>query len=383
MLTDEKARSLRIAAIYLVVSAVWILFSDLLLGLFVEDAGTLSRLQTIKGWFFVLVTAWLLYALIVSDLTSIRRSEEELKKSEAKYRSLVENTSDWVWEVDRQGVFTYSNQKVFDLLGYTPQEILGKTPFDFMDEDEIKRMRPIFTEIASQEKPFRLLENTLIHKDGHPVALEFSGVPLFDDQGNLAGYRGVDRDITERKRAEQALMEKEHGIRKAYVDVFSAVTGGRLIIMTPEEVQTALGEPVSSPGKVVSYADLAPARSALREALKQNFDQAGVLNELLLASSEAITNAVKHAESGVYQVFKRDGSVQIMVSDSGPGINFNILPKATLVSGFSTKQSLGLGFDIMLELSDRLLLSTQPGKTTLVLEKRLQPATPEQVEAAG
>jgi anti-sigma regulatory factor (Ser/Thr protein kinase) len=57
-----------------------------------------------------------------------------------------------------------------------------------------------------------------------------------------------------------------------------------------------------------------------------------------------------------------------MISDKGPGIDFSILPKATLLSGFSTKQSLGMGFSFMLEFCDRVLLSTQPGNTIIVLE---------------
>jgi len=71
----------------------------------------------------------------------IQRSAEELRRSEAKYRSLVETTSDWVWEVDENITFTYSNANVHDILGYKPDEIIGKAPFDFMSEEEVKKLR--------------------------------------------------------------------------------------------------------------------------------------------------------------------------------------------------------------------------------------------------
>jgi anti-sigma regulatory factor (Ser/Thr protein kinase) len=87
-----------------------------------------------------------------------------------------------------------------------------------------------------------------------------------------------------------------------------------------------------------------------------------------VAYAEAATNALKHAGSGSCQLFRRGGTVQVAVSDTGPGIDFRLLPKATLLPGFSSAQSLGMGFTIMLDLSDRILLATAPGRTRVVLE---------------
>ena len=137
----------------------------------------------------------------------ILQEVESLMESRERYRSLVEIISDWVWEVDENGVYTYSNPRVFDQLGYTPDEVLGKTPFDFMLPEEVSRVGEIFGRIIESQKPFSSLENGARHKDGHIVILETSGVPLFDHDGHFTGYRGIDRDITDRKLAEEALME--------------------------------------------------------------------------------------------------------------------------------------------------------------------------------
>jgi len=147
------------------------------------------------------------------DITEHKRAEEALRESEQRFRSLVETSSDWVWEVDRNGIYTYASPKVKDLLGYEPAEIIGKTPFDLMPPDEAERVAGLFKDIAEARKSFDRLENTNLHKDGGLVVLETSGVPILGEGENLLGYRGIDRDITERKKAEAALRESEEKFR--------------------------------------------------------------------------------------------------------------------------------------------------------------------------
>lgn len=126
-----------------------------------------------------------------------------LRASEDRYRSLVETAFDWVWEVDAQGCYTYASPRVRDLLGCTPEELIGRTPFDLMPEEEARRVRPLFEQITARQKPFAMLENTNRHRDGRLVVLETSGTPVFSPEGRLVGYRGTDRDVTERKQAEE------------------------------------------------------------------------------------------------------------------------------------------------------------------------------------
>jgi PAS domain S-box-containing protein len=142
--------------------------------------------------------------------TEQKQVEMALRESEEKFRSLVENISDWVWEVDQNGIYTYVSPKVIELLGYKPEEVIGKNPFDFMPEQEVKRVSEIFQKIVESREPFSGLENINLHKDGRCIVLETSGVPIFNAAGNFLGYRGIDRDIAERKRAEEIIKaEKE------------------------------------------------------------------------------------------------------------------------------------------------------------------------------
>jgi PAS domain S-box-containing protein len=147
--------------------------------------------------------------------TEAKRAEKTLQQSEERFRSLVETTTDWFWEVDENAVYTYSSPKIRDILGYEPEEVLGKTPFDLMPPEEADRVADIFAPYAKSRKPFKLLENVNVHKDGHSVVLETSGIPIFDVNGVFRGYRGIDRDITERKQAEQAIRASEMRLRTA------------------------------------------------------------------------------------------------------------------------------------------------------------------------
>ncbi|MGB7444487.1 MAG: EAL domain-containing protein [Coleofasciculaceae cyanobacterium] len=142
---------------------------------------------------------------IQNDITERKLAEEALRHSEERFRNLVEITSDWVWELDENAVYTYASPQVSNLLGYQPAEILGKTPFDLMPLEEANRLAEIFTYISEQPNPFECLEKTNTHKEGHLVIIESSGVPFFDQEGKFRGYHGIDRDITERKRMEEQL----------------------------------------------------------------------------------------------------------------------------------------------------------------------------------
>jgi PAS domain S-box-containing protein len=157
------------------------------------------------------------------DLERVKQDLEAsmaaLRDSEARFRSLVETTSDWIWEVDDKAKYVYASPRVEDLLGYKPREIIGKTPFDFMPPGEAERVSRDLERFWKAGKAFFALENKNLHRNGNGVWLESSGVPLFDRAGQLRGYRGIDRDITDRKQAETALRESEQRYRSLVENV--------------------------------------------------------------------------------------------------------------------------------------------------------------------
>ena len=139
------------------------------------------------------------------DITERRLAEEEIKKGRKQYVDLVDSLTDWIWEVDVKGRFTYVSPRVKDILGYEPKKIIGKTPFDLMPSKEARRVGAIFKQLSAEQKPIQALENIYRHKDGHQVTLETTGSPFKDIEGFYNGYRGACRDVTERKKAAKLL----------------------------------------------------------------------------------------------------------------------------------------------------------------------------------
>lgn len=114
-----------------------------------------------------------------------------------KLADLLNHNTDWVWEVDAQGRYIWVSDVVTRLLGYQPEEVLGRTPFDFMAPGEVARLEKTFNNALASQKPFSGLINRNLRADGSVVILETSGIPLFDEKGRLMGYRGTDRDISQ------------------------------------------------------------------------------------------------------------------------------------------------------------------------------------------
>ncbi len=142
-----------------------------------------------------------------TDIVERKRAEKALGESERRLRDIAFSMADWIWEVDENGVYTYCSEKIKDILGYAREEIIGKTPFDLMPKKEAERIGDIFNSIVSEKKPIIDLENWNLTKKGRKVCLQTSGVPIYGDKGEFLGYRGVDKDITERKHAEEELIK--------------------------------------------------------------------------------------------------------------------------------------------------------------------------------
>ena len=141
-------------------------------------------------------------AQLARSIAAREEAETALRTSELRLRTLVETSFDWIWEVDAEGRYTYASPNVQGLLGYAPEEIVGRTPFDLMPPGQAKRLRGFFSETAAARRAFTV-ENVKLHKNGTPLVLETSGVPVLGPDGAFLGFRGTGRDITGRRRLEQ------------------------------------------------------------------------------------------------------------------------------------------------------------------------------------
>ncbi len=140
---------------------------------------------------------------------------DQVTSSEARFRDISMSSADWVWEMDAQSRFTFCSERVKDVIGYTAAEMLGKTPFDYIVPEAAEPVRKVMTGLMANKAPIVDLENRIRAKNGQERTMLASGVPVLDDQGNLIGYRGVDRDITERKTLEAAILKDRAQLAEA------------------------------------------------------------------------------------------------------------------------------------------------------------------------
>jgi PAS domain S-box-containing protein len=149
----------------------------------------------------------------VQDISERKSIERKISEKDKRLRDIVYAMGDWVWEVDERGVYTFSSSNSLKHIGRTSKEIIGKTPFDFMPEAEAKRVGEIFKDIVVNKAQIKDLKNWNIKKNGEKICLLTNGVPIIDDNGNYKGYRGVDKDITERILTQELLVESEQKYR--------------------------------------------------------------------------------------------------------------------------------------------------------------------------
>lgn len=174
----------------------------------------------------------------VRTITRLNRYRR-MRESEEKFRNLVETSSDWIWELNRDRIYTYVSPNVENILGYKQEEIIGKTPFDLMLPAERKRIARIIEDTNSTYPPMARLENICLHKDGHTVVIESNGVPIISPNGKFMGYRGVNRDITERRKMEGQLEDSLEKVTRSRNEINALLTASQVVLKDQEFASTA------------------------------------------------------------------------------------------------------------------------------------------------
>lgn len=201
---------------------------------------------------------------VITDISERKRMERALRESEERHRHVVENSNDIIWTLDLSSTrFTFVSGAVEHILGYQARAALELTPDDFFTPETKQRVLAAFRNLREAADNRILIEAQHRHKNGGMVWLETSASLLKDDLGEPAGIMGVSRDITERKRAEEALhrrivaltqpLDDAAAIRfsdlfniediQRIQDTFAGATGVASIITSPD------GRPITRPSK--------------------------------------------------------------------------------------------------------------------------------------
>ncbi len=150
------------------------------------------------------------FDLLPGVIKRVLREKElrnRLEETTKRFQDIMERTFNWIWETDSEGYYIYSNPAVKDIIGYAPKELQDKHYYDLFPDENKKTLINKILHI-SNNTPL-LLEHPFVHKNGDKIIVESNIFPMFDANGRFKGYRGISRDVTERRKAERALKESE------------------------------------------------------------------------------------------------------------------------------------------------------------------------------
>jgi PAS domain S-box-containing protein len=140
-----------------------------------------------------------LYERAQQEIVERQQAEAALQKSAQRFHDVAHTTGDWIWEMDAAGQYTYVGPVVEQVLGYTPAEVVGRHYGDFFHPDEREELVAQSRRALHARRAITRIATPNVHKDGHEVILETTGLPMLDAEGNLLGYRGAHRDVTDER----------------------------------------------------------------------------------------------------------------------------------------------------------------------------------------
>ncbi len=184
--------------------------------------------------------------------TELRRRLQEIEKDSnsriTQFPDLAIDSDAWVWRIDMGGRYTFSSDVVEKILGYAPDEMIGRPFYAFFHPEDRERLRVLAMDAIASGQPFLSLRNRNVRKDGTSVILETTAFPIVSEGGEIVGYYGVDRDVTALVRAETAKRESEVVFRHIFDELGDAVylavwedDGSRRVVEANKEALRRVG----------------------------------------------------------------------------------------------------------------------------------------------
>ena len=148
--------------------------------------------------------------------SELKTVEKKLHESEKKYKTIIENIEDGYYEVNFEGSFTFYNDSMCKILGYSKDELTGLNNRRYMNDKNAKKVFDVFNRVYKTGKPYKAFDWELIRKDGSKCYVETSVAIKRGSNGQSIGFQGIARDITDRKQAEEKLKRSEEQYREYF-----------------------------------------------------------------------------------------------------------------------------------------------------------------------
>lgn len=168
-----------------------------------------------------------------NNITARKQAEDALRTSEQRFRDVTEAAGEYIWELNAQGIYTFLTDRVKDVRGYDPSQMLGRTPMEFMLPHEIIRFEALLRDTAAQKVAFTF-EHEFVFPAGEVGWESISGLPILAAHGEVLGFRGTGLSITERKCTEAELQNREAQLRSINTSVPGVIYQYRMNLQTGE-----------------------------------------------------------------------------------------------------------------------------------------------------
>jgi len=172
---------------------------------------------------------------LITDITDRKKAEDALREREEKYRTILESIEDGYFEQDLAGNFVFVNDSMSRIYGYSKEELIGLNYKQYTDLESGRKCYQIYLNIYKTGKPGKVVDFDIIRKDGTRRHVESSVSLIRDNAGTPVAFRGIVRDVTERKQAEEALAQSFARLR----DALSATVQATAMIVETRDPYTA------------------------------------------------------------------------------------------------------------------------------------------------
>ncbi len=234
------------------------------------------------------------------EILERKNAEEELRKSEEKYRNIIETMEDGYYEVDIPGNITFFNEALCAISGYPSEELKGMSYRDLMGQENAQKVLHAFNKVRTTGNPYKMFDCEIVRKDGAERNISISVALIRDPSGQPAGFRGICRDVTESKRAEEELVKIDKlesigvlagGIAHDFNNILTAILGN----VSLAKISARPGEAIA---RRLEEAEKAVARAQSLTQQLLTFSKGGAPIKKTVSVSQIVIDACEFAASG-------------------------------------------------------------------------------------
>ncbi len=159
----------------------------------------------------------------IKDVTEQHLNHKLIIENEKQYRSIVDTVNESIYDVNREGTIIYQNSKSLEFYGYSSEELIGGKAWKISEPEKVEELQARWATLFETGESFENAESTIIHKDRSKVFIESTGIPIYNEQNEIISYRIFERNITERKQAEELRRKNEEKYRNLFNNAKDAI----------------------------------------------------------------------------------------------------------------------------------------------------------------